>query len=41
MPDTLNFHGDAVTFLGFIGVISTFIIMVTVYKSYWKSPYRK
>lgn len=41
MPDTLNFTGDSVTFLGFVGVISTFVILVSIYRSYWNSPYRK
>ena len=41
MPDTLNFAGDTVTYLGFIGVISTFIILVTVFRSYFNSPLRK
>jgi hypothetical protein len=40
-PDTLNFTGDATTVLGFIGVISTLIILIAVYKSYWNSPFRK
>jgi hypothetical protein len=40
-PDTLTFTGDAVTFLGLIGVVSTAIILVAVYKAYWKSPYRR
>ena len=40
-PDTLNFTGDAITFLGFIGVISTAIIVITVFRSYSKSPLRK
>jgi hypothetical protein len=40
-PDSLNFTGDAVTFLGLIGVASTAIILVAVYKAYWRSPYRK
>jgi hypothetical protein len=40
-PDTLNFTGDAVTFLGLVGVISTFIILVTVFRSYYNSPLRK
>jgi len=40
-PDTLNFTGDATTVLGFIGVISTLIILIAVYRSYWKSPYRR
>jgi len=40
-PDTLNFNGDLTTVLGFIGVISTLVILITVYRSYWSSPYRK
>lgn len=40
-PDTLNFNGDATTFLGFVGVVSTFIIVVSVFRSYYNSPYRK
>ena len=40
-PDTLNFTGDAATFLGLVGVISTFIILVTVFRSYYNSPLRK
>jgi hypothetical protein len=41
MPDQLDFSGNIVTVLGFIGVVSTAIILVTVYRSYWQSPYRK
>lgn len=37
MP-TYDFTGDTVTVLGFIGVISTFLIMVTVFKSFYNSP---
>jgi hypothetical protein len=40
-PDTLNFTGDAVTYLGLIGVTSTLIILVTVFRSYFNSPLRK
>jgi len=40
-PDTLNFSGDATTFLGLIGVASTFIILVSIFRSYYNSPYRK
>ena len=38
---TYSFNGDAVTFLGLIGVASTLVIMITVYRRYWNSPYRK
>jgi hypothetical protein len=40
-PDTYSFSGDAVTFLGMIGVISTAIIVVSVFRSYFNSPLRK
>ena len=40
-PDTFNFTGDTVTFLGLIGVISTAIIVITVFRSYYNSPLRK
>lgn len=41
MTNSYDFSGDAVTFLGFVGVVSTLVIMVSVFKSYWTSPYRK
>ena len=41
MPDSYGFVGDGITFLGLIGVISTAIIVVTVFRSYSKSPLRK
>lgn len=40
-PDTLNFNGDAVTVLGFVGVVSTLFILITIYRSYANSPLRK
>jgi hypothetical protein len=41
MPDSYGFVGDGITFLGLIGVISTAIIVTTVFRSYSKSPLRK
>ena len=41
MPDTYQFSGDVVTILGLIGVISTFIIIVTAFRRYYGSPLRK
>ncbi len=41
MIETLDFSGDAVTFLGFVGVISTAIIVVTSFRRYFNSPLRK
>jgi hypothetical protein len=38
-PDTLNFNGDFVTFLGLIGVLSTLLIVVTSFKRFYNSPY--
>jgi hypothetical protein len=38
-PDTFNFSGDAVTFLGLIGVLSTLLIVVTSFKRFYNSPY--
>jgi hypothetical protein len=38
-PDTFNFNGDAVTFLGLVGVISTAIIITTSFKRFYNSPY--
>jgi hypothetical protein len=40
-PSTLNFTGDAVTYLGLVGVTSTLIILVSVFRSYFNSPLRK
>ncbi len=41
MIETLDFSGNAVTFLGFVGVISTGIIVVTSFRRYFNSPLRK
>jgi len=40
-PDTLTFTGDAVTFLGFAGVVSTAFILYTVFRSFANSPLNK
>jgi hypothetical protein len=40
-PETYGFNGDAITFLGFLGVASTLLIVVTVFRRYWNSPYRR
>lgn len=39
--DTLDFQGDAITVLGFVGVIATLFILITIYRSYNNSPLRK
>lgn len=40
--ETLTFSGgDLTTALGFIGVISTLVILVVVYRRYWNSPFIK
>ena len=43
MPEvnTLDFGGDSITMLGLVGVISTFIILLTIFKSFNNSPLRK
>jgi len=38
-PDTLNFTGDFVTYLGLLGVASTLLIVVTAFKRFYNSPY--
>ena len=40
-PDTLTFTGDAITFLGLLGVVSTAVILVTVVRAFAKSPLNK
>lgn len=40
-PDTYTFTGDATTFLGLIGVVSTALIVVVAFRRYWSSPYRR
>jgi hypothetical protein len=37
--DTYTFTGDAVTFLGLVGVISAFFIVVTSFRRFFNSPY--
>jgi len=37
MIETYDFTGNAITYLGLIGVISSGIIIVTAYRRYWKS----
>jgi hypothetical protein len=38
-PDTLDFTGNVVTYLGFVGVVSAFIIVVTSFRRFFSSPY--
>ena len=40
-PSTYNFAGDFITYLGFVGVISTAIIVYSSFTQYWNSPLRK
>jgi hypothetical protein len=39
MPEQLTFSGDAITFLGLVGVVSTAIIIVTSFRRFFNSPY--
>lgn len=38
-PDTYTFTGDAVTFLGLVGVVSAGLIVVTAFRRFFNSPY--
>ena len=38
-PDQYTFSGDVVTFLGLIGVISAFVIVVTAFRRFFNSPH--
>lgn len=38
-PDTYTFAGDATTFLGLVGVVSAFVIVVTAFRRFFNSPY--
>ena len=38
-PDTYTFSGDAITFLGLVGVASTALILVTAFRRFFNSPY--
>ena len=40
-PDTYSFNGDAVTFLGLVGVTSALIIVVTAFRRFFNSPYNQ
>jgi hypothetical protein len=39
--DTYSFSGDAVTFLGLVGVASTLLIVVTAFRRFYSSPLNK
>jgi len=41
MPDTYSFTGDAITYLGLVGVASAFIIVVTAFRRFFNSPYNQ
>lgn len=33
--------GNAVTYLGLVGVVSTLVIVVSVFRSFYNSPYNR
>lgn len=39
--ETYNFLGDATTVIGFVGVVSTLVILVAVFRSFYRSPLNK
>jgi hypothetical protein len=38
-PDTYTFTGDAITFLGLVGVSSALLITVVAFRRFFNSPY--
>lgn len=38
-PDTYTFTGDATTVLGFVGVVSALVIVITAFRRFFNSPY--
>lgn len=38
-PDTLDFTGNATTILGFVGVVSAVVIVITAFRRFFNSPY--
>jgi hypothetical protein len=38
-PETYNFSGDAIAVIGFIGVASTLLIVVTAFRRFFNSSY--
>ena len=36
--NTLDFNGDATTFLGFIGIVSSLLIIVVAFRRFFNSP---
>jgi hypothetical protein len=38
-PDTYTFTGDAVTFLGLVGVVSAGVIIITAFRRFFNSPH--
>jgi len=41
MPQNYTFSGDAVTFLGLVGVFSTLVIIITAFRRYYNSSLLK
>ncbi len=39
MPEQLTFSGDVTTIIGFFGVVSTAIIIVSAFRRFFNSPY--
>jgi hypothetical protein len=40
-PDTYAFTGDATTGFGLFGIIGTLVILITIFRSFSKSPLNK
>jgi hypothetical protein len=39
MIETFDFSGNSVTIIGFIGIVSSLLIMTAIYHQFWNSPY--
>lgn len=38
-PDTYSFSGNAITYIGLVGVASTLLIVVVAFRRFFNSPY--
>lgn len=41
MPSTYNFTGDFASFIGFVGIVSTAIILFTAFRRFYRSPFNR
>ena len=41
MPDTYQFFGNANTYVGAVALFATPVLLYWIFRSYWRSPYRR